>query len=149
MLPLCSAMATHSSVLAWRIPGTVEPGGLPSMGLHRVGHHWSDLAAAAALLCQIPLTSRKLSLNTSSSSPEEARCPCQACPLKECFSTFRLTRAAYSCLSVFLPVSPLWARTLSYSVLRQHHYILMYMHVCSVVQSCPTLCPTEYSPPGF
>ena len=41
-------MATHSSVLAWRIPGTGEPGGLPSMGLHRVGHDWSDLAAAAA-----------------------------------------------------------------------------------------------------
>ena len=41
-------MATHSSVLAWRIPGTVEPGGLPSMGSHRVGHDWSDLAAAAA-----------------------------------------------------------------------------------------------------
>jgi len=40
-------MATHSSVLAWRIPGTGEPGGLPSMGLHRVGHDWSDLAAAA------------------------------------------------------------------------------------------------------
>ena len=42
-------MATHSSVLAWRIPGMAEPGGLPSMGLHRVGHGWSDLAAAAAL----------------------------------------------------------------------------------------------------
>ena len=41
-------MATHSSVLAWRIPGKGEPGGLPSMGLHRVGHDWSDLAAAAA-----------------------------------------------------------------------------------------------------
>ena len=40
-------MATHSSVLAWRIPGMVEPGGLPSMGLYRVGHDWSDLAAAA------------------------------------------------------------------------------------------------------
>ena len=40
-------MATHSSVLAWRIPGVAEPGGLPSMGLHRVGHDWSDLAAAA------------------------------------------------------------------------------------------------------
>ena len=40
-------MAPHSSVLAWRIPGTVEPGGLPSMGSHRVGHDWSDLAAAA------------------------------------------------------------------------------------------------------
>ena len=39
---------THSSVLAWRIPGTEEPGGLPPMGSHRVGHDWSDLAAAAA-----------------------------------------------------------------------------------------------------
>ena len=44
-------MATHSSVLAWRIPGTGEPGGLPSMGSHRVGHDWSDLAAAAELRC--------------------------------------------------------------------------------------------------
>jgi len=42
-------MATHSSILAWRIPGMGEPGGLPSMGLHRVGHNWSDLAAAAAV----------------------------------------------------------------------------------------------------
>ena len=40
-------MAAHSSVLAWRIPGTGEPGGLPSMWSHRVGHDWSDLAAAA------------------------------------------------------------------------------------------------------
>ena len=40
------AMATHSSVLAWRIPGTGEPGGLPSMGSDRVGHDWSDLAVA-------------------------------------------------------------------------------------------------------
>ena len=38
-------MATHSSVLAWRIPGTGEPGGLLSMGSHRVGHDWSDLAS--------------------------------------------------------------------------------------------------------
>ena len=40
-------MASHSSVLAWRIPGTGEPGGLPSMVSHRVGHDWSDLAAHA------------------------------------------------------------------------------------------------------
>ena len=39
-------MATHSSTLAWRIPGTGEPGGLLSLGSHRVGHDWSDLAAA-------------------------------------------------------------------------------------------------------
>ena len=54
-------MATPSSVLAWRIPGMGEPGGLPSMGSHRVGHDQSDLAAAAAavlehasLLCPSP-----------------------------------------------------------------------------------------------
>ena len=41
-------MATHSSILAWGIPGTGEPDGLPSTGLHRVGHDRSDLAAAAA-----------------------------------------------------------------------------------------------------
>ena len=41
-------MVTHSSILAWRIPGTEEPGGLPSMGSHRVRHDWRDLAAAAA-----------------------------------------------------------------------------------------------------
>ena len=40
-------MATHSSVLAWKIPGKGEPGGLPSMGKHRVGHDWSDVAVAA------------------------------------------------------------------------------------------------------
>ena len=48
-------MATHSSILAWRIPGTEEPGGLPSMGSHRVGHKWSDLGAGIGrkgeLLC--------------------------------------------------------------------------------------------------
>ena len=41
-------MVPHSSTLAWRIPGTGEPGGLPSMGSHRVGHGWRDLAAVAA-----------------------------------------------------------------------------------------------------
>ena len=48
--PLEKEMATHSSDLAWKIPGTEEPGGLPSMGLHRVGHDLSDLAAAAAYI---------------------------------------------------------------------------------------------------
>ena len=41
-------MATHSSVLAWTIPRMAGPGGLPSLGLHRVRHDWSDLAAVAA-----------------------------------------------------------------------------------------------------
>ena len=46
-------MATHSSVLAWRIPGTGEPGGLPSLGSHRIGHDGSDLTAAAAGKCKM------------------------------------------------------------------------------------------------
>ena len=45
-------MATQSNVLAWRIPGTGEPGGLPSMGSHRVGHDWSDLAVAVESVSQ-------------------------------------------------------------------------------------------------
>ena len=55
-------MATHSSVLAWRIPGMGEPGGLPSRGSHRVGHDWSDLAA----VCQLFLnkTDKKKKNNT-------------------------------------------------------------------------------------
>ena len=47
-------MATHSSVLAWRIPGMGEPGGLPFMGSHRVGHDWSDLPAAAVAAVFLP-----------------------------------------------------------------------------------------------
>ena len=50
-------MAPHSSALAWRIPGTAgEPGGLPSLGSHRVGHDCSDLAAAAAVVRAVVVT---------------------------------------------------------------------------------------------
>jgi len=63
-------MATHSSVLAWRIPGMGEPGGLLSMGSHRVGHDWSDLAAAAAI-------SRCLSLFVSSWSETKMGSSCR------------------------------------------------------------------------
>ena len=71
--PLEKEMATHSIVLAWRIPGTGEPGGLPSMGSHRVGHDWSDLAAAAAsgsVIKNLPANSRDTSL-----IPESGRSP--------------------------------------------------------------------------
>ena len=61
-------MATHSSILAWRIPGTGEPGGLPSMGSHRVGHDWSDLAAAAT-------AARELRWHNG----KESACQCRRC----------------------------------------------------------------------
>ena len=56
LIPACASSSQHfswypSSVLALRIPGMGEPGGLPSMGLHRVRHDWSDLASAAAAFC--------------------------------------------------------------------------------------------------
>ena len=50
------AVATHSSVHVWRIPGMAEPGGLPSTGSHRVGHDWSDLAAVAAAFFMVQLS---------------------------------------------------------------------------------------------
>ena len=61
-------MATHSSVLAWRIWGMGEPGELPSMGLHRVRHDWSDLAALAAAFKQQKVVSEmSVSLSKSQS----------------------------------------------------------------------------------
>ena len=73
-------MATHSSILAWRIPGMGEPGGLPSMGSHRVGHDWSNLAAATGNhpTCQ----------NTASDTNETIDDPCEG--------------SSYSMTSVFL-----------------------------------------------
>ena len=59
-------MATHSSVLAWRVPGTVGPGGLRSMGSHRVGHDRGDLAAAAAAAAVL----------TGLPSDKESTCQC-------------------------------------------------------------------------
>ena len=62
-------IATHSSVLAWRIPGTGEPGGLPSMVLHRVRHNWSNLAATAGYRCSCPLPrNRYVSLRARTTS---------------------------------------------------------------------------------
>ena len=65
-------MATHSSVLAWRIPGTGEPCELPSMGSHGVGYDWSDLAAAAAALRS--LNDQIRVLQKSSKLPGEKYC---------------------------------------------------------------------------
>ena len=55
-------MATHSSVLAWRIPGAGEPDGLPSLGSHRVGHYWIDLAAAANSIFNLLINSKLFSI---------------------------------------------------------------------------------------
>ena len=65
-LPQLYTYIYHSSILAWRIPGTGKPGVLPSMGSHRVGHDWSDLAAAAYIYIYLflPLGTHYFSHNT-------------------------------------------------------------------------------------
>ena len=81
-------MATHSSVLAWRTPGTGEPGGLLSMGLHGVRHGWSDWAAAAAAewLRDFPGSPvvKNPSFNAESSIPGQGtKIPHVMCPSKQ------------------------------------------------------------------
>ena len=68
-------MATHFSVLAWRIPGTGEPGGLPSVGSHRLGHDRSDLAAVAASNSTPEYISKRIKNRNSKVS--YSQCPLQ------------------------------------------------------------------------
>ena len=115
-------MATHSSVLAWRIPGTGEPGRLPSMGSHRVRHDWSDLAG-------IPLPPPNLN-----DEPAAAK-SLQSCPTARPQPT-RLPRPWDS------PGKNTGVGC---------HFLIQCMKVKSeseVSQSCPTLSdPMDYSPP--
>ena len=73
-------MATHSSVFGWRIPGMGKPGGLPSMGSHRVGHDWSDLAAAAISVPVFLLSVALSKLTASLKSYAAAAKSLQSCP---------------------------------------------------------------------
>ena len=79
-------MATHSSVLAWRIPGMGETGGLPSMGSHRVGHDWSDLAAAVAQWLKIHLPMQRHQVG----SPIQEDPICSSEHLSPCTTTIEL-----------------------------------------------------------
>ena len=123
-------MATHSSVLAWRIPGMGKPGGLPSLGWHRVGQDWRDLAAAVAAVqlfcdpmnCTLPGSSVHniflgenprvvaIPFSRGSSQPRDP------------------THVSY--------VSCIGKRVLYY----QHHLGSPIWSISSVAQSCPTLC---------
>ena len=118
-------MATHSSVLAWRSPGTAEPGGLPSMGSHRVGHDWSDLAAAAT---DMPLglpwwlsseesTCKAGASGDVSSITESGRSPggghgtlLQYCCLENSIGTCQATVHAWSDLACMHTDMPLFAK---------------------------------------
>ena len=93
----------HSSVLAWRIPGTGEPDGLLSMGSHRVGHDLSDLAAAAATHTLLPRQHCR----------KESACPCRRCQFDPCFDKIPWRRKCnplqYSCLENSMDGAAWWA----------------------------------------
>ena len=102
-------MATHSSVLAWRIPGTGEPGGLLSVGLHRVWHDWSDLAAAVHISCSV------VSDSVRPHELQHARLPCpsptpraylNSCPSSRwCHPTISFSVIPFSSCLQYFPAS--------------------------------------------
>ena len=97
-------MATHSSVLDWRIPGTGEPGGLPSMGSHRVRHDWSDLAAAAAAARVLEVFSLLFIHWLSWSPPEHSPSPSVPTSLASLLPcSWALLPTPFSCCSQLQP----------------------------------------------
>ena len=93
-------MATHSSVLAWRIPGMAEPGGLLSMGSHRVGHDWSDLAAAATAACIIVW--KHTVLGRGAIAVLDASCVCHLLYVRSVFTSCACNLPLENKLSLFL-----------------------------------------------
>ena len=120
-------MATHSSVLAWRIPGTGEPGGLPSVESHRVRHNWSDLAAALA-----PRKQRPQSYNTRN----------RAMPI-----TWMNSEEDYKTKIINSPGLQYLNYSIQSCISGLDKELRIYMHA-QLLQSCPTLCDTmDYGPP--
>ena len=122
-------MAPHFSVLAWRIQGTGEPGGLLSMGLHRVGHDWSDLAAAAVQLVLTPM----LIYHHENPRVLKHYAKCTLHVLCKCNNTAWMTIHLFT----------IWFKECFKPTVQTCRHM-------KLLQSCLTLCnPTNCSPPGF
>ena len=100
-------MATHSSALDWRIPGMVGPGGLPSMGSHRVRHNWSDLAAAAAIP-YILLMFTQLSIFLSMKTMWILWKSCEFCLLFYLYNVLYWLLFEWSIILAFFALSSFW-----------------------------------------
>ena len=88
-------MATHSSVLAWRIPGMGEPGGLPPMGSHRVGHDLSDLATVAFSSLSVESESERCSVMSHSWQPHGLYSPWNSLGQKTGVSSLSLLQGIF------------------------------------------------------
>ena len=123
-------MATHSSILAWRIQWAEEPVWLLSMGLHRGGHDWSDLACMHALEKEMAAHSSVLAWRIPGTVE-----PGGLLSMESTQSRTRLKRLSSSSSSSNVPVCPLF---------------LLQAYCCSVPKSCMTLWdPMDCSTPGF
>ena len=138
-------MATHSSVLAWRIPGTGEPSGLPSLRSHRVGHDWSYLAAAAATekkhKVQEPLWINNVFLINNFFKYNRQDLKSSWCLAKYIFEGYRKcikdTRFIDT-LKFHDPLESQGPQVKNYSsIIKTFCCCCCY---CSVAKSCPTLC---------
>ena len=118
-------MATHSSVLAWRIPGTGEPGGLPTMGSHRVGYDWSDLAAAAAAAWRFWLGKNHITLTQKARSKVKG--------MKIFFLKNRIRFVIFICRlqNCFAPIIALWFLFFS-----EYKYLLQLYFPGSIIIQC-------------
>jgi len=131
-------MATHSSVLAWRIPGTGEPGGLPSMGSHRVGHDWSDLAAVAAVWYAYEL-SQELQTQMSTGTKKGTWLQ-KILPFLLSSTTIKSTTLVWLLLAK--PFNGFPSYPVNDNSLQDpyHLYFMYFIQFSSVTQSCLTLC---------
>ena len=163
-------MATHSSVLAWRIPGTAGPGGLPSVGSHRVGHNWSDLAAAAAqpyttsqAYRQVPpgypslLSSwrglgKKCSPMEASASAESSFKLWKSPPFSPPFSSFLLLFFLILCVCDFGGIIEVGIQDFKMCIFQRHSYYLslfvvdwlLYILLHSIYYTLYIMCGTLY-----
>ena len=136
-------MATHSSILAWRIPETGEPGGLPSTGSHRVGHDWSDLAVAASAnsLCDFSqhtfplLSSASFSKCQRGKKSSQNQVPCAVVSYKKLLAEeFSSSNTFSACLLLPFPPST-HASTMSDQSL---NILLEFISMISFVSRPPT-----------
>ena len=150
-------MATHSSVLAWRIPGMGEPGGLLSLGLHGVGHDWSNLAAAA-LAYEITQPIKANHPLVDGLSPAEMDCTLSTeCFSQSCSHVWNGPHSIYGmCIALNKSVFTLVWLALEFFLMRSQGstlgglsqgltWDLGYHHPCSC-QNLGFLCPPRGSP---
>ena len=126
-------MATHSSILAWRIPGVGAPGGLPSLGSHRVRHDWSDLASLIFLKRSLGFP---ILLFSSISLPWSLRKVFLSLPAILHNSAFKWVYLSFSPLPFTSLLSPAICKACSDNHFAFLHFFCLVMASCTMSRTC-------------